>query len=159
MPHNIKPEAKGGRTSEHTHHAASRERSSVLSIMGGGDCNAPTSNTSQCGSRSSHRSRTPCRILTSSETQTITLDATIHKNYHIDLLHSQSKISLTNVASGRRGHIVVSNRLSEAGTVEFTNTDLISNMPGPYTVPGDGHVVIRYYSDLNLLIAEVMVAV
>ena len=64
-----------------------------------------------CGYSSSsanpHRSRTPERILTSSDTQTLTLDAAVYKNWHVDLLHSAISVTLSNVVAGRRGHIIL----------------------------------------------------
>lgn len=122
-----------------------------------GEC-ANNTTTTSCGYTSSstnaHRSRTPERILTSSDTQTLTLDAAVHKNWHVDLLHNAISVTLSNVVAGRRGHVVLSNRITEDSTVTITNTDLIVNLTGPYVVAQDKHLVLRYYGDLDRLVVE-----
>ena len=122
-----------------------------------GEC-ANNTTTTSCGYTSSstnpHRSRTPERILTSSDTQTLTLDASVHKNWHVDLLHNAISVTLSNVVAGRRGHVVLSNRITEDSTVTITNTDLVVNLAGPYVVAQDKHLVLRYYGDLDRLVVE-----
>ena len=126
-----------------------------------GECGTATT-TAGCGYNSSssnqHRSRTPERVLTSSDTQTLTLDAAVFKNWHVDLLHSAISVTLANVVGGRRGHVILSNRITEDSTVTITNTDIVVNLAGPYVVPQDKHLVIRYYGDLDRLVVEAFVS-
>ena len=72
------------------------------------------------------------------------------------MLHMDVKIMLKNVLSGRRGHVVMANRISNQCTLTFLN----DNLKAPSVsvdVPVGQILVIRYYGDLDYIICETVV--
>lgn len=111
---------------------------------------------STCGG-AHHRSRTPLNVETSAEDGTIVLDASVLKNWHVNLNHASTTVTLSNVVSGRRGHIVLENKLALPATISFGNSNNLFLVPGGLTVtttdgvssiPVTTAVVLRYYGDL-----------
>ena len=97
------------------------------------------------------------RILTSEDSESITLDATGAKNWHIDMLHISATVNFVNILNGRRGHVVVDNRREQGDVaLSYLNANVVTNGTWPLIISQGQTAVIRYYGDLDSLILEVM---
>lgn len=121
-------------------------------------CSTTTTVTaSGCGSSGSHRSRTPIRLLTNEDSDSMILNVKEAKNWRIDMLHVSASITFANMIDGRRGHVVVENRKEgSAAALSCGNTDVVTNVNWPLVISDGQTVVIRYYGDVDALILEVM---
>lgn len=121
--------------------------------------------TTACTGTNAHRTRTPLLVSTTEEAGSITLDASQHKNWHLNLGHSTTTLLLTNVISGRRGHVVIDNTTAAPVTLNLANSGALyfnangattaTDAEGIISVTITTHVVLRYYSDLTKIVIVV----
>ena len=95
----------------------------------------------------------------------MTLDTSQQKICPLNLVHSTTTLLLTNVISGRRGHVVIDNTTTAPVTLNLANSGALyfnangatttTDPEGIISVTITTHVVLRYYSDLTKIVIVV----